>query len=127
MSGCGGMPGVSTGTPVRIVWSFPMRPLRTSSTARAKGRSERNSLSVRETTPARATASHSARPSATEIVSGFSTETCLPAFTASIAIGTCQWSGVAIITASTSARASTSRKSRCAVHPRQPSFPACAP
>ena len=43
---------------------------------------------------------------------GFSEYKSLPAFAAAIATFECQWSGVAFITASTSARASTSRKSR---------------
>ena len=47
-----------------------------------------------------------------ERVIGFSSATSLPARTAARAIGTCQWSGVEIITASMSLRASSSRKSR---------------
>ena len=42
---------------------------------------------------------------------GFSQSTSLPALIAARAIGTCQWSGVLIITASTRAWASNSRKS----------------
>ncbi len=48
--------------------------------------------------------------------SGFSTYTSLPARTASRAAGTCQWSGVPMVTASMSSRASISRRSRYGVH-----------
>jgi len=44
-------------------------------------------------------------------VSGFSQQISLSAFAAAIAIGTCQWSGVEIITASMSGLSRSSRKS----------------
>ena len=53
-------------------------------------------------------AAMTALPSSRSCVSGFSTYTSLPALQASIVIGTCQWSGVPIRTASTSLRASSS-------------------
>ena len=52
------------------------------------------------------------RPSATEMLSAFSQYMSLPAWQAITAITACQYSGVAMTTASTSGRASTSRKSR---------------
>ena len=54
-------------------------------------------------------ASMTPRPSARSCVSGFSTYTSLPAAQASTVIGTCQWSGVPISTASMSLRSSSSR------------------
>jgi len=72
---------------------------------------ERNSLSVRNTQSCLAIASLSRRPLAIESESGFSQQTSLPALAAATAMATCQWSGELIITASTSFRASTSRKS----------------
>ena len=53
-------------------------------------------------------AAMTALPSLRSWVNGFSTYTSLPALHASTVIGTCQWSGVAISTASTSLRASSS-------------------
>ena len=48
-------------------------------------------------------------PSSIFSVSGFSTYTSLPALSASMAIRACQWSGVAISTASIPACSSTRR------------------
>src|ERR1700678_1581472 len=47
-------------------------------------------------------ASTSRAPSAGLWLQGFSTYTCLPACNPSMAIGVCQWSGVAMVIASTS-------------------------
>ena len=59
----------------------------------------------------RRAASTMARPSAIVIDKGFSTYTSLPVLHAAIVWMACQWSGVAITTASMSGRSSTVRKS----------------
>ncbi len=111
MAGCMGSGVFQHGATVRIVLSCPILPVRTRLTALNQVGIERNSLSVRNTHLALAAASARIRPWAMHSPIGFSQQTSLPARIAARAMGTCQWSGVVIITASTSLRASTSRKS----------------
>ena len=111
MVGCMGSGSFQHGATVRMVLSCPILPVRTRLTALNHGGIERNSLSVRNTHLALAAASARMRPCAMHSPIGFSQATSLPAWIAARAMGTCQWSGVVIITASTSLRASTSRKS----------------
>ena len=79
---------------------------------------ERYCVPVWNTRPCRRTVSTSRRLSRIVTDTGFSQYTSLPASAARIEMGVCQWSGVAITTASTSGRASTSRKSLHAAQPR---------
>ena len=72
--------------------------------------SERSSVLVWKTRPSLRTVSIRILPSSIVSV-GFSHCTSLPARAAITLISVCQWSGVEIITASMSGRASTSRKS----------------
>jgi hypothetical protein len=60
------------------------------------------------TTPAASAAASSSRASAASRVNGFSHSTCLPAAITWCAMATCVCGGVAIVTASTPARSSTS-------------------
>ena len=46
-----------------------------------------------------------------ELANGFSQKSCFPARAAAMLTSACQWSGVATVTASTSLRDTTSRKS----------------
>ena len=94
-----------------MAFSCPILPVRTRLTALYHRGIERNSLSVRNTHLASAAASAKMRPCEMQSPIGFSQATSLPALMEARAMGTCQWSGVVIITASTSARASNSRKS----------------
>ena len=94
-----------------MVLSCPILPVRTRLTALKKPGMDRNSLSVRNTHLDLATALARVRPWAMHSPIGFSQATSLPALIAARAMGTCQWSGVRDHTASTSLRASTSRKS----------------
>jgi len=89
------------GTDMRMVFNWPIVPVRTRLTARNNSGSERKLLSVRKTVFALAAASASTRPWAMASPIGFSRATSLPALIAANAIGTCQWSGVLIIAAST--------------------------
>ncbi|MCR4411721.1 MAG: hypothetical protein NUV77_04760 [Thermoguttaceae bacterium] len=65
--------------------------------------------------PERRTASTISRPSRRLWQHGFSTYTCLPASRARIDAGACQWSGVAMNTASTARSSSTWRRSLTAL------------
>ena len=100
------------GSPTSTRTTLPMRPFFTSSTARRISPLDRCQLPVCHTRPLRSTARTRARPSRRSCVNGFSPKMSLPQFAANTPMGACQWSGVAMSTASMSSRRHSSRKSR---------------
>src|ERR1051326_2345672 len=89
----------------------PIPPPSTKSAASLRNGEERRCVPTCVTRLVRCATSTILRPSTTVSDSGFSTYTSLPALHASMNINACQWSGVAITTASTFLSASRSRYS----------------
>ena len=95
----------------RATVTLPSAPDCTDSASCAYIRDERRCVPTCTIRSCFRAASTIARPSTIVIDSGFSTYTSLPARQAAIIWIACQWSGVAITTASMSLRSSTARKS----------------